>query len=163
MRASLQPQLYTLSHPQHHIHIRVCPVLRFLQAIHRGIVVWEPLIASRDLLNQVKILVMRALHHHTCSIVCPVLMFLQAIHRGIVVWEPLIAGPDLLVCLNNSFKLVTYVTLKGPDSHTFVTYRYFTVKSNRTHSTPVKAVSKNHARGEEEGVQSILVQQVFMA
>jgi hypothetical protein len=55
------------------------------------------------------------------------------------------------------------MTLKGSDSHTFVTYRYFTVKSSRTHSTPVKDISKNHARREEEVIQSILVQHVFMA
>ncbi|XP_056449423.1 uncharacterized protein LOC130385128 isoform X2 [Gadus chalcogrammus] len=41
--------------PQHHKRIRVCTVLltiqRFLQAMHRGIVVWQPHLAGSDLLS----------------------------------------------------------------------------------------------------------------
>ncbi|CAL8269521.1 unnamed protein product [Arctogadus glacialis] len=106
--------------PQHHKQIRVCPVLltiqRFLQAMHRGIVVWQPHLAGSDLLRQAKIPVMKAPYRHIhstakipvmkapyrhiCSRVCPVLTiqrFLQAIHKGIVVWQPLFVGPDLLI------------------------------------------------------------------
>ncbi|CAL8310935.1 unnamed protein product [Gadus morhua 'NCC'] len=48
-----QAKIPVMKAPYRHIHSTVCPVLtiqRFLQAIHKGIVVWQPLFVGPDLL-----------------------------------------------------------------------------------------------------------------